>query len=106
MSLPAIESGGAPGAERELKGVRVLVLDDESDARELLRAVLERSGAELRIAGSTREALAILEEWEPDVLVSDIGMPGEDGYEFIRQVRSRAHNEGGSIPAAALTDAT
>ena len=91
----------APGAD--LKGVRVLVVDDEADARQLLKAVLERSGADLRIAASSKEALDILNEWRPDVLVSDIGMPGDDGYELIRQVRSRSHNEGGGIPAAALT---
>src|SRR6185369_2103265 len=90
----------APGAD--LKGVRVLVVDDEADARQLLKAVLERSGADLRIAASSKEALDILNEWRPDVLVSDIGMPGEGGYELIRQVRSRSHNQGGGIPAAAL----
>ena len=83
--------------------IRVLVVDDESDARELLRAVLGGAGAELKVAGSTSEAVAIFKEWKPDVLVSDVGMPGVDGYELIRLIRALAHSEGGSIPAAALT---
>jgi CheY-like chemotaxis protein len=86
-----------------LEGVRVLVVDDEADARELLQAVLRQSGAEVRAATSAREAIEMLRQWKPDVLVSDIGMPGEDGYALIRQVRSLPHKEGGSIPAAALT---
>src|SRR4029079_18413245 len=65
--------------------------------------VLERSGAELQIAGSTKEAISILKNLAPDVLVSDIGMQGEDRDELIRQVLSRSHSEGGSVPPAALT---
>jgi signal transduction histidine kinase/CheY-like chemotaxis protein len=90
-------------SEQELSGVRVLAVDDEPDACELLRIVLHQSGADVRVCNNVRDALATLKEWKPDVLLSDIGMPGEDGYELIRQVRSLPHKEGGSIPAAALT---
>jgi PAS domain S-box-containing protein len=87
----------------ELAGVRVLAVDDEADARELLTVVLGQCGAEVRTAGSTPEAIDLLKEWRPDVLVSDIGMPGQDGYELIREVRALNTNQGGSIPAIALT---
>ena len=100
---PAVEGSISIGPDPELKGVRVLVVDDDPDARELLRMVLERTGAELRVAASTNEALTIFKEWMPDVLVSDVGMPGKDGFELIRQVRALPHSEGGSVPAAALT---
>jgi PAS domain S-box-containing protein len=102
-TLPAVGGKLVMPDGAVLKGVRVLVVDDEADARDLLGVVLNKCGAEVRIAASTREALTILNEWTPDVLVSDIGMPGEDGYELIHQVRARSHNAGGSIPAAALT---
>jgi CheY-like chemotaxis protein len=88
---------------QELRDVRVLVVDDEADACELLRIALQQSGAEVKVSNAVPDALAILKEWKPDVLLSDIGMPGEDGYELIRQVRLLPHKEGGSIPAAALT---
>jgi CheY-like chemotaxis protein len=81
----------------------VLVVDDEADTRELLRAVLTRCGAEVRTAGSAREALAELERFRPEVLISDIGMPGEDGYELIRRVRELPAGRGGDVPAVALT---
>jgi PAS domain S-box-containing protein len=99
----AIE-GEMPGAMGlELDGVRVLVVDDEHDARELLQIVLRQCGAQVMAAASAREALEIMKQWKPSVLISDIGMPGEDGYQLIRKVRSLSHREGGSIPAAALT---
>jgi hypothetical protein len=91
------------GTDQKLSGVRVLVVDDESDARELLRVVLGKAEAELRVAASTSEAVAIFAKWRPDVLVSDIGMHGADGYELIHHIRALSHSEGGSIPAAALT---
>jgi CheY-like chemotaxis protein len=100
---PVVAGVVSSAGQGELSGVRVLVVDDEADARELLRVVLEKSGAELKLAGSVPDALALFKEWKPDVLVSDIGMPGEDGYALIRRVRSLPHNDGGSIPAAALT---
>jgi two-component system CheB/CheR fusion protein len=86
-----------------LAGLRVLVVDDSPDARELLRMALTRRGAEVMVGDTVRAALDILEQWQPDVLMSDIGMPGEDGYDLIRQVRSMPDDRGGQIPAVALT---
>jgi PAS domain S-box-containing protein len=87
----------------DLAGVRVLVVDDEADARDLLTVMLQQYGAQVRAAGSTTTALEILKAWLPDVLVSDIGMPGQDGYALIRDVRTLSLEQGGDIPAIALT---
>jgi PAS domain S-box-containing protein len=86
-----------------LRDLRVLVIDDEPDARELLGLMLTSQGAEVRACASAAEALQTLDEWRPDVLVSDIGMPVEDGYELMRKVRARSPERGGFIPAIALT---
>ena len=86
-----------------LAGVRVLVVDDEEDTRELLTMTLERHGAEVLTAASAFEALPVLERERPDVLLSDLEMPGEDGYELIRKVRALGPQRGGRTPAAALT---
>ncbi|RKH40484.1 response regulator, partial [Corallococcus sp. AB050B] len=93
----------APTAAPELGGVRVLVVDDEEDARELLRTLLEDSGAHVVTAGSAMEGLQVLQAEHPDVLVSDIGMPGTDGYGFIERVRALPGDQGGRIPAVAIT---
>jgi PAS domain S-box-containing protein len=85
-----------------LQGVKVLVVDDEADAREMVRRVLVASGAEVVIADSVREALAKLEQQRPDVLVSDIGMAEEDGYSLIRKVRMLGEGAG-RVRAVALT---
>jgi CheY-like chemotaxis protein len=86
-----------------LEGLRVLVVDDEQDARVLIQTILEKEGAEVKTVGSSREALAAFETFKPDVLVSDIGMPDEDGYALIRQVRARDKKQGGAIPAVAVS---
>ena len=86
-----------------LTGVRLLVVDDETDARELLRTILAQCGAEVTVAASPREALEALEGARFDVLVSDIVMPDEDGYDLIRKVRALDAEHGGQIPALALT---
>ncbi len=96
------------GAEQEfnppsLKGVKVLVVDDEPDARELVRRVLESAEATVITVGSAQEALERLIQDRPDVLVSDIGMPDEDGYDLIRRVRALGQDNGGATPALALT---
>ncbi len=97
--------GGAAEDEAELDaaGTRVLLVEDDPDAREVVVAGLEKAGFEMRSASSAREALVILEGWKPDVVVSDIGMPGMDGYEFIRELRSRDPERGGHVAALALT---
>jgi signal transduction histidine kinase/CheY-like chemotaxis protein len=84
-----------------LRGIRVLVVEDDADARELLTSVLERCGAHVTATASAAEGLGALEEGWPHVLLSDISMPGEDGYQFIRKVR--ALERGRAIPAIALT---
>jgi CheY-like chemotaxis protein len=89
-------------AER-LDGLRVLVVDDEPDTRELLKAGLGRCGAEVTAAGSAAEALAAISGGAPDLLISDIGMPDEDGYDLIRRVRELPAESGGRVPAIALT---
>ncbi len=86
-----------------LKGVRVLVVDDEADSREFITIVLQQCQAEVRAVGSVPEALQMITDWKPDVLVGDISMPEEDGYSLIRKVRSQPPEQGGKIPAAALT---
>ena len=87
----------------ELAGLKVLVLDDERDARELVQSVLEQGRAVVTLATSVAEALASIDREKPDVVVSDIGMPGEDGYAFIRKLRALPREQGGRIPAIALT---
>ena len=86
-----------------LDGLRILVVDDEADTRELLKQGLEYCGAKVTVAGSAAEALDALAGQVPDVLISDIGMPGTDGYAFIRQVRRLPTDRAGYIPAIALT---
>ena len=86
-----------------LVGVRVLVVDDEPDARELLREVLESCGAEVRETSTAAQALREVQEWRPAVIVSDIGLPGEDGYDLIRKVREWEQKSGTWTPAIALT---
>ena len=86
-----------------LKGIKVLVVDDEADARDLVRAVLARSGAAVETAASVEEAMEALATARFDVLCADIGMPGEDGYELLRRVRLLPRETGGSIMAVALT---
>jgi PAS domain S-box-containing protein len=86
-----------------LEGISVLTVDDEPDARDLLRRILEECGAKVFSAASAEEGLQILKRERPQMIISDIGMPDEDGYAFIRQVRSLKPEEGGRTPAAALT---
>jgi PAS domain S-box-containing protein len=86
-----------------LEGVSVLVVDDDPDTLEVVKQLLEQAGASVQVAGSAAEALATLRRVRPDVLLSDIGMPGQDGYELIRQIRALDQEEGGRTPAAALS---
>jgi CheY-like chemotaxis protein/two-component sensor histidine kinase len=86
-----------------LEGLSVLVVDDDEDTRRLLTTLLEGCGARVRLASSSAEALEAFRLSVPDVLLSDIGMPNEDGYELIRRIRSLSGEEGGQTPAAAIT---
>ncbi|MBW4678548.1 MAG: PAS domain S-box protein [Microcoleus vaginatus WJT46-NPBG5] len=86
-----------------LSNLRVLVVDDEADTRDYIVTALKQSGAEVTDAASVSAALSVFQRFQPDVLVSDIGMPGEDGYSLIRKVRALVVDQGGSIPAVALT---
>jgi len=86
-----------------LNGLRVLVVDDEIDARTLLTMMLEKCGAQVVAVGSSREGLESIESWLPDVLIADIGMPVEDGYGMIRKIRKLPKKKGGHTPALALT---
>jgi len=109
VTLPARSQAGAlqlrdamqwePGGDQELRGLRVLVVDDEAEARELFRTVLTRAGAQVTVATSAAEAFDCLSRMPMDLLVSDIGMPGTDGYSLITEIRAR----GNSIPAIAVT---
>jgi PAS domain S-box-containing protein len=86
-----------------LESTRVLVVDDDRDTREVLAAMLNRYGAESRVAASAAEGFSMLRSWRPDALVSDISMPVEDGYSFIRRIRALPASEGGAVPSIALT---
>lgn len=86
-----------------LEGIKVLAVDDEADARLLLETVLKSCGATVATCGSVEEAVRLLDEFGPDVLVSDIGLPGEDGYSLIRRIRQNEHSSRRRIPAVALT---
>ena len=86
-----------------LRGLRVLVVDDDRDGLDLVHAILVSSGAEARGCASASEGLKVVQEWRPHVLISDIEMPGEDGYTFIRKVRALDFTKGGKTPALALT---
>ncbi|MEZ0310534.1 MAG: response regulator [Myxococcota bacterium] len=115
LTLPILEVGGR--SEREtrravqegavdretLQGVSVLVVEDEVDSRELITAVIERAGANVTACGSVPEAFQSLEGGLPTVIVSDIAMPGYDGLTFIKRLRARPPQQGGNVPAIALT---
>ena len=93
-----------PEGERlDLHGVRVLAVDDEADARHLIKRILSACGAQVETADSGAAALRFLRKTKPHVLIMDIGMPNEDGYESIGKVRQLKNEEGGKVPAIALT---
>jgi signal transduction histidine kinase/DNA-binding response OmpR family regulator len=92
--------------QAELKGVRVLIVDDDADTREMLAFALSQRGAEARASGSVSEAFDLIAERQPDVLLTDINMPGENGYSLINKLRSLNEDSASSIPAIALTGMT
>ncbi len=129
-TVQPVEQGGAPNSQAaderrhpqapgfaalkgevlgvDLRGLRVLVVDDEPDARALLKRLMEERGAEVLVGGSAEEAYALAMNGRPDVLVSDIGMPGQDGYTLIRRIRAQealdtAEPKRKKLPAVALT---
>jgi PAS domain S-box-containing protein len=95
--------GGMPTDHPSLAGLTVLAVDDEPDALQLVKRLLESCGARVIVASSAREGLDLLVTHRPDMILSDIGMPGEDGYDFMRKVRALPGDQGGRTPAAALT---
>ena len=88
---------------KELYGLKILVVDDDVDTRELIEWVLKRVGAEVTAVGSAREALEAVEREKPQLLISDIAMPEEDGYALLKTIRALPPEHGGRIPAIALT---
>jgi PAS domain S-box-containing protein len=100
---PADGAGLALEQLPSLDRVKVLLVDDEPDSLLLLKALLLPAGAEIRLANDTQSALDVLQVWQPDVLVSDIGMPANDGYELIRIIRQRNPADAPWLPAIALT---
>lgn len=101
--VEAGSTGKGNSEHQPLNGLQILVVDDHADTLELLVIALTEYGADVKAASSAREALEAFEQFKPDVLVSDIGMPGEDGYALIRQVRILEPEQGRNIPAVALT---
>jgi CheY-like chemotaxis protein len=86
-----------------LVGLHVLVIDDDTDARELFTTILEYAGAVVSVAATAEQAVRSFDHAVPDVLVSDIYMPGRDGYWLIRELRARGIERGGNVPAVAVT---
>ncbi len=89
--------------DRKLNGLRISIVDDDNDACNLLRFSLEMSGAEVKTSSCVADAMQTLRDWRPDILLTDINMPGEDGYSLIRKVRALEPEQGFDIPAIALT---
>jgi signal transduction histidine kinase/CheY-like chemotaxis protein len=100
---PTASGGLANVMLGRLDKIRVLLVDDEPNANEAVQALLDSCGAEVRVAASAAQALQMLDVWRPDVLISDIAMPEEDGYVLIKKIRARTAEQSGEIPAAALT---
>jgi CheY-like chemotaxis protein len=88
---------------RVLQGLRILVVDDDDDARDVIADLLRQAGATVTTASSAADGFAALEREPPHVLISDIGMPGEDGYSLLARVRALPPERGGDVPAIALT---
>jgi PAS domain S-box-containing protein len=102
-ALRLVDQDREPVGNAALAGIRIVVVDDEADARELLAEVLSSSGATVWAVTSAAEAIELVQERRPDVLVSDISMPGDDGYALITKLRALPRDRGGATPAVALT---
>ena len=103
MELESEGNGLPAGFSELLDGLRIFVVDDELDSRELITAILTRCGSEVRCSESAAEAIKAFRAWKPDLLVSDIGMPKEDGYSLIQKLRKMRSKWAREIPAVALT---
>jgi CheY-like chemotaxis protein len=101
--LPEPSEVQALHSSLSLKGIRVLVVDDDTDTREIVTFLLEQAGAEAIAVGSAQEVLAAMPHVRPDILLSDIGMPDMDGYMLLQQIRTLSPEQGGQTPAIALT---
>jgi CheY-like chemotaxis protein len=102
-ATPAAGTAQTAAARADLRDLRALVVDDEADSLEMLTKLLTGHGMEVRACNSAAAALAELSRFKPDVLISDIGLPETDGYDLIRQVRALPPEQGGQVPAIALT---
>jgi CheY-like chemotaxis protein/anti-sigma regulatory factor (Ser/Thr protein kinase) len=108
-AVPAEGSSRGEGTSRitanreRLDGVRIVVVDDDADARELMETVLIQAGAEVKTAAASSEGLQAIAELRPHLVLADIAMPEEDGYTFVRRLRNRAPEAGGATPAIAVT---
>jgi PAS domain S-box-containing protein len=103
QNIQAVGSTLAFDCPPSIDGTKLLVVDDEPDARMLIRAILEQCGAQVETCESAAQALKLIEEYKPDILVSDIGMPEVDGYDLIRKIRGKEKGSGKRLPAVALT---
>ncbi|HEY9643108.1 MAG TPA: response regulator, partial [Coleofasciculaceae cyanobacterium] len=102
-SLQQTDTLSSPGSEVKFNGLQVLVVDDDRDSRELITFLLQQQGAIITEVASASEALSCLEQASFDLLISDIGMPAIDGYGLIRHIRKQSPDQGGKVPAIALT---
>src|SRR5262249_59331790 len=93
----------APASHVSLKGLHILVVDDDRESLELLDAILGQAGAAVRLSASAAEGLRAYDDHPPDVIISDLEMPGEDGLAFMRQIRTREAGGGARVPTIALT---
>lgn len=103
LEQPSRQSATLETGAARLDGIQVLIVDDEPDTRDLLSLALTNAGAQVKVAGSASEALAAIKKLRPDCIVSDIGMPGEDGYALMKKVRALKGRDRQDIPAIALT---
>ncbi|MBL1177591.1 PAS domain S-box protein [Pantanalinema sp. GBBB05] len=97
------ESTNVSSATLPLANLRILIVDDQADMRELMSTILQATGAEINVAASAVDALKLVKVFQPDILISDIGMPEVDGYTLLHQLRQLSPDQGGQIPAIALT---
>lgn len=103
VASAAAGNGSARPDAHVLNGLRILVVDDEADSRELVATILMRSGGEVRCSESAADALQAFKEWQPDLLVSDLAMPNEDGYSLLKKIRKLRTKRAREIPAVALS---